>query len=168
MIDDDKLNEFNALMGYYMIATSELEMPDQEIIDKYHGLTQIEDQFREMKGTLEARPVFVNTPKHIRAHLLVCFIALTMMRLIQRKIAIAEPKPDASGNLKWSYDMSGERLSAALREWQILRHPGDQYQMINSSGEDIQRILAALGVSLRPAIYTKGGISALKSSVKAF
>ena len=32
MIDDDKLNEFNALMGYYMIATSELEMPDQEIM----------------------------------------------------------------------------------------------------------------------------------------
>ena len=168
MIDDDKLDEFNALMGYYMIATSELEMPDQEIIDKYHGLTQIEDQFREMKGTLEARPVFVNTPEHIRAHLLVCFIALTMMRLIQRKIAMAEPKSDASGDLKWSYGMSGERLSAALREWQTLRHPGDQYQMINSSGEDIQRIFAALGVSLRPAIYTKGGISALKASVKAF
>ena len=50
MIDEDKLNEFNELMGYYMIATSELDTPDQEIIDKYHGLTQIEDQFREMKG----------------------------------------------------------------------------------------------------------------------
>ena len=97
MIDDDKLNAFNELMGYYMIATSELDTPDQEIIDKYHGLTQIEDQFREMKGTLEARPVFVNTPEHIHAHLLVCFIALTMMRLVQRRIAMAEPKGDAGG-----------------------------------------------------------------------
>ena len=83
MIDDDKLNEFNELMGHYQIATSELEMDDREVIEKYHGLTQIEDQFREMKGTLEARPVFVNTPEHIHAHLLVCFIALTMMRLIE-------------------------------------------------------------------------------------
>ena len=168
MIDDEKLNAFNELMGYYMIATSELDTPDQEIIDKYHGLTQIEDQFREMKGTLEARPVFVNTPEHIHAHLLVCFIALTMMRLMQRRIAMAEPKPDAGGDLKWSYGMSGERLSAALREWQVLRHPGDLYQMVNSSGEDIQRILAALGVCVGKRIYTKGGISALRSGVKIF
>ena len=168
MIDDDKLDAFNELMGYYMIATSELDTPDQEIIDKYHGLTQIEDQFREMKGTLEARPVFVNTPGHVHAHLLVCFIALTMMRLVQRRIAMAEPRPDAGGDLKWSYGMSGERLSKALREWQVLRHPGELYQMLNSSGEDIRHILSALGADVGKRIYTRGGIAALKSSVKVF
>ena len=167
MIDDDKLNEFNELMGYYQIATSELEMDDRAVIDKYHGLTQIEDQFREMKGTLEARPVFVNTPGHIHAHLMVCFIALTMMRLIQRKIAAAETKKD-DGDLKWSYGMPGARLSSALREWQVLRHPDGLCQMVNSSGEDIRRVLAALGVNLKPAIYTEGGLAALKSGIKAF
>ncbi|MBQ6140181.1 MAG: IS1634 family transposase [Kiritimatiellae bacterium] len=168
LIDDDKLNEFNELMGYYQIATSELEMDDRAVIEKYHGLTQIEDQFREMKGTLEARPVFVNTPEHIHAHLLVCFIALTMMRLVQRKVAAAETKKDDGGDLKWSYGMSGARLSAALREWQVLRHPDGLYQMVNSSGEDIRRVLAALGVILKPTIYTEGGLAALKSDVKAF
>ena len=168
LIDDDKLNEFNELMGYYQIATSELEMDDRAVIEKYHGLTQIEDQFREMKGTLEARPVFVNTPEHIHAHLLVCFIALTMMRLVQRKVAAAETKKDDGGDLKWSYGMSGARLSAALREWQVLRHPDGLYQMVNSSGEDIRRVLAALGVILNPTIYTEGGLAALKSDVKAF
>ena len=168
LIDDDKLNEFNELMGYYQIATSELEMDDRAVIEKYHGLTQIEDQFREMKGTLEARPVFVNTPEHIHAHLLVCFIALTMMRLVQRKVAAAETKKDDGGDLKWSYGMSGARLSAALREWQVLRHPDGLYQMVNSSGEDIRRVLAALGVILKPTIYTEGGLAALKSGVKAF
>ena len=117
---------------------------------------------------MRSQPVFVNTPEHIHAHLLVCFIALTMMRLVQRRIAMAEPKSDAGGDLKWSYGMSGERLSKALREWQALRHPGDQYQMVNSSEEDICRVLAALGVNLRPAIYTKGGVSALKAKVKVF
>ena len=168
MIDDGKLNEFNELMGYYQIATSELEMDDREVIEKYHGLTQIEDQFREMKGTLEARPVFVNTPEHIHAHLLVCFIALTMMRLIQRKVAAAETRKDGNEDLKWSYGMSGARLSEALRDWQVLRHPSGLCQMLNSSGEDIRRILAALGVSLRPTIYTEGGLAALKSNVKVF
>jgi transposase len=168
MIDEDKLNEFNELMGYYMIATSELDTPDQEIIDKYHGLTQIEDQFREMKGTLEARPVFVNTPGYVHAHLLVCFIALTMMRLVQRRIAMAEPRPGAGGDLKWSYGMSGERLSKALREWQVLCQPGEYYQMLNASGEDIRRVLSALGVACGRRIYTKGDIAALKSGVKVF
>ena len=168
MIDDDKLNEFNELMGYYQIATSELEMDDRAVIDKYHGLTQIEDQFREMKGTLEARPVFVNTPEHIHAHLLVCFIALTMMRLIQRKVAAAETKRDDGGDLKWSYGMSGARLSAALREWQVLCQPGEYYQMLNTSGEDICRILSAFGIDNEDRIYTKGGLAALKSNVEVF
>ena len=158
MIDDDKLNEFNELMGYYQIATSELEMDDREVIEKYHGLTQIEDQFREMKGTLEARPVFVNTPEHIHAHLLVCFIALTMMRLIQRKVAAAETKKDSVGDLKWSYGMSGARLSAALRDWQVCELPQEYYMVQNASGEDICRILSAFGIDNANRIYTKGGL----------
>ena len=84
------------------------------------------------------------------------------------RVSASQPKSDAGGDLKWSYGMSGERLSKALREWQALRHPGDQYQMVNSSGEDICRVLAALDVNLRPAIYTKGGVSALKAKVKVF
>ena len=168
MIDDDKLNEFNELMGYYQIATSELEMDDKSVIDKYHGLTQIEDQFREMKGTLEARPVFVNTPEHIHAHLLVCFIALTMMRLIQRKVAAAETKKNGDEDLKWSYGMSGARLSAALRDWQVCELPQEYYMVQNASGEDICRILSAFGINNEDRIYTKGGLAALKSNIKAF
>ena len=37
-------------MGYYQIVTSELTMDAKEVIEKYHGLTQIEDQFRVMKS----------------------------------------------------------------------------------------------------------------------
>ena len=168
MIDDGKLNEFNELMGYYQIATSELDMPDREVIGKYHGLTQIEDQFREMKGTLEARPVFVNTREHIHAHLMVCFIALTMMRLIQRKIAAAETRTDDGGDLKWSYGLPGARLSAALRDWQVCELPQEYYMMQNASGEDICRILSAFGIESADRIYTKGGLAALKSNVKTF
>ena len=95
MIDEEKLTEFNELMGYYQIISSELEMDDLEIIDKYHGLTRIEDQFREMKGTLDTRPIYVNTPEHIQAHLMICFMALTMMRLIQHKISKSLPEKPA-------------------------------------------------------------------------
>ena len=168
MIDDEKLNEFNELMGYYQIATSELKMPDREVIEKYHGLTQIEDQFREMKGTLEARPVFVQTKAHIRAHLMVCFIALTMMRLIQRKVRESAVCEKDDGDLRWSYGMSGARLSKALASWQVLRHPGDIYQMLDPTESDTRRVLSALGVDLKPKMYTKGELIGLKASVKPF
>lgn len=167
LIDDEKLDEFTELMGYYQIVTSELDMPDREIIEKYHGLTQIEDQFREMKGTLETRPVFVTTKEHIHAHLIVCFIALTMMRLIQRKIAAMTPKRSRKDVL-WSYGMSGARISKALKDWKALEHPGGLFQMLNSSGEDISTILSALGLKLTSKIYTKGELAALKSDVHAF
>lgn len=76
---------YTGLMGYYQILTSETDMDDREVIDKYHGLSRIENPFEELKGSLETRPVYVKTKEHIHVHLLICMIALVMLRLIQRK-----------------------------------------------------------------------------------
>jgi len=46
-------------------------MDPLEVIEKYHGLTQIEDQFRIMKGDLETRPLYIRTPEHVGG---CCFI----------------------------------------------------------------------------------------------
>ena len=59
-----------------------------------------------MKSTLETRPMFVKTKEHVRAHLMTCFIALTMMRLMQRKIKAFRPAADVDER-HWSYGMSG-------------------------------------------------------------
>ena len=167
MIDDQKLSEFNELFGYYQIVTSELDMPDREVIDKYHGLTQIEDQFREMKSTLETRPVYVRTREHIEAHLMVCFIALTMMRLIQRKTK-AVLGPEFGEELDWTYGIPGARLASALREWQVTELPGDYYQMLNASDGDIVTLFKAFGIDVPAKIYTKGDLRELKSAINPF
>ena len=167
MIDDDKLMEFNELMGYYQIVSSELDMDDLEIIDKYHGLTRIEDQFREMKGTLETRPIWVNTPEHIQAHLVICFMALTMMRVIQHKIKKSLPD-DTAKDLNWSYGIPGDRFQKALLDWQIDKLPGDYFRMLNAQNEDLLMILRAMGIKLQPMLYTRGDIRSLKSSASIF
>ena len=166
MIDEAKLNEFNELMGYYQIVTSELDMGDREVIEKYHGLTQIEDQFREMKGTLETRPMFVQTPEHIKAHLMVCFMALTMIRIIQRKMRLAVKAAKESS--KWSYGIPGARISDALAGWQVVEFPGEYYQMLKSNGDDIFAILKAFGMELKPQLYTRGEIREMKATVSPF
>lgn len=81
----DKLVEEEKYDGYYAIVTSELEMSDDDIIDKYRGLWEIEETFKITKSELETRPVYVRIDDHIDAHFLTCFIALTIIRIIQRK-----------------------------------------------------------------------------------
>lgn len=83
--DDDKLAQDELYDGYYAIVTSELQMPDGEIIDTYRGLWEIEETFRITKSTLEARPIYVSRQDRIGAHFLTCFIALVIIRLIQKK-----------------------------------------------------------------------------------
>jgi transposase len=167
MIDEDKLTEFNELMGYYQIVSSELEMDDLEIIDKYHGLTRIEDQFREMKGTLDTRPIFVNTPEHIQAHLMICFMALTMMRVIQHKIRKSLPKQTGK-DFNWSYGLPGNRLSKALLDWQVEQLSDEYFRMVNIDSADLKVILSAVGLVLPSKIFTRGDLRSLKSSCSFF
>ena len=167
MIDDEKLTEFNELMGYYQVVTSETEMDDLEIIDKYHGLTRIEDQFREMKGTLDTRPVYVNTPEHIQAHLLICFIALTMMRVMQHKIKKSLPE-NTGKDLSWSYGLPGNRLSKALLDWQVEQLSDEYFRMVNVTSYDLKLILNAFGLDLPPKLFTRGDLRSLKSTVSVF
>jgi transposase len=58
-------------------------MPAHRIIEIYRGLADIEDNFKVAKSDLDIRPVFVSREDRINAHVLTCFIALVMIRLIQ-------------------------------------------------------------------------------------
>jgi hypothetical protein len=83
--DFEKLSEDEKYDGYYAIVTSELDMADSDIIDTYRGLWEIEETFKVTKSTIEARPVFVSRQDRIRAHFLTCFVALVIIRLMQKK-----------------------------------------------------------------------------------
>jgi len=69
--------------GYFCLITSEMDYDAAKIREVYSGLWRIEESFRIMKSDLQARPVYVNTQAHIRAHFLICFVALLIVRLVQ-------------------------------------------------------------------------------------
>jgi len=143
-LDMDKIQEYLDLMGYYTIMTSEIDKSDEEIISLYHGLSRIEDSFRVTKSDLEGRPVFVRTPQHINAHFLTCFMALTMIRLIQHKILKHQGKATDSTE-KWESGLSAHRIQTALREWQTTALPGG-YFLTCAPSDDLKLILDALGL----------------------
>lgn len=163
MLDEEKLEELTAYMGYYQIVTSETDMADEDVVEAYHGLTQIEDQFREMKGTLATRPIYVSTREHIQAHLLVCMMALTMLRLIQKKVLSATPGGNADS--LWSYGLSGRRVQSALQKWQIDKLPGDLYRFNNTMDDDLKKILSAFSLDIVPKLYTRGDLRKMKADM---
>ena len=84
-LKEDLIKEEELYDGYYSIVTSELNMNDFELRDKYRGLSKIEDTFKITKTELETRPIYVWTKEHIEAHFLTCFVALVMIRLLEIK-----------------------------------------------------------------------------------
>lgn len=82
----EKIVEDEKYDGYYAIITSELDMPDHEVVKAYHGLWEIEHSFKITKSDLESRPVFVSLEHRIEAHFLICFIALLILRLLCKRL----------------------------------------------------------------------------------
>jgi transposase len=83
--NEEKAIEDAKYDGYYCIITSELDMPDQRVIEIYRGLSDIEDNFKVSKSDLDIQPVHVSREDRINAHVLTCFISLVILRLIQKK-----------------------------------------------------------------------------------
>lgn len=167
MLDIDKIKAYKESLGYYQIVTSELTMKETEVIDKYHGLTQIEEQFRTMKSTLETRPIYVRTAEHIEAHLLICFIALIMLRIIQKKIIDAKQVP-IKEDMYWTTGINGNRIQEALNKWQVDLMPNNLYRFMNIENEDLQIILKAFEINIPKKLFTIGELKSIKSNIKIF
>ena len=164
-IDFDKVKEYRKSLGYYQIITSELTMDDREVIDKYHGLTQIEDQFRVMKSTLETRPVYVRTPEHVDAHLLICLISLIITRIIQKKIRDYKgEKSDAY----WNVGLNAERIQEALNKWKVMQLPEELYMFMDIDDPDLSLILKAFEIEIPAKLYRKSELKSIKTGAKIF
>lgn len=85
-LDIEKVVEDEKYDGYYSIITSEIDMPDHEVVKAYHELWEIERSFRITKSDLESRPVFLTLEQRIEAHFLTCFIALLLLRLLSKRL----------------------------------------------------------------------------------
>ena len=163
LLDKEKLEEFKSHFGYYEIVTSEINMPVPEVIEKYHGLTRIEDQFRVMKSDLETRPVYVRTKEHIEAHLLICLIALTMIRMIQCKICRSGLVPKSDDITLWSMGLPAYRIQRALNKWNVELFADDLYRFTNLDDPDLKLIMDSFDIHIPAKLFRK---TALKSQIK--
>jgi len=85
-IDEEKIEKEKRCDGLHGIITNHTELKPEEVIHQYHGLWQVEENFRISKHDLKVRPVFHWTPKRIEAHIAICFMALTCARYLNYRI----------------------------------------------------------------------------------
>jgi transposase len=162
-IDTDKIKAYMDLLGYYTLMTSETEKSDREIINKYHGLSRIEDSFRITKSDLEGRPVYVRTPEHINAHFLICFIALTMIRLIQYRVLKFQGK-DTLNEDGWESGVTAVKIKEALGSFQADALPGG-YHRLTRPNVEMKLIFESMGLDAELRLPTSTELRKLKKSI---
>lgn len=121
-IDEDAVREAERYDGYYLICTSETGWDDGRILDAYRELWRIEESFKVTKSELEARPVFVWTTPRIEAHFLSCFVALVILRLLQRATGIPAARIRA--------EIAAMSCSALDANWWLFDHRTDESDTI--------------------------------------
>ena len=79
LIDEEKIKKAEAWDGLHGVIAN-TDLPVEEIREQYRGLWQVEDTFRLSKHDLRMRPMFHWVERRIRAHVAICFMALSCMR----------------------------------------------------------------------------------------
>jgi len=87
-VDNDKIDKEKQWDGLHGIFTNHPDLSPEEIIGQYHGLWQVEECFRISKHDLKVRPVYHWTPNRVKAHIAICFMALTCTRYLHYRIKI--------------------------------------------------------------------------------
>jgi transposase len=73
------------LDGKYLLSTSDPDLSAEDVALGYKNLLEAERGFRDLKGALELRPVFHRLEHRIRAHVLICWLALLLIRVTERQ-----------------------------------------------------------------------------------
>lgn len=86
IINQDKIDKDLKYAGYNLLVSSEINMSKHEIYKIYHNLWKIENTFRILKSQLDARPVYLQKRESIYGHFLICYYAITLLRILEEKI----------------------------------------------------------------------------------
>ena len=84
-LDRAKIAAEERLDGKYLLTTSDPSLSAEDVALGYKQLIEAERSFRDLKGTLLLRPVFHRKDDRIRAHVLICFLALVLVRLAETR-----------------------------------------------------------------------------------
>ncbi len=107
-VDEAALAQAELMDGKLLLVTNVADLNPAEIVQRYKALADIERGFRVLKSEIEIAPVYHRLPERIRAHAIICFLALIIYRVMRQRLRLANS------------DLSPEKALAQLRR--IQRH----------------------------------------------
>jgi transposase len=142
--DDEKYD------GFYGICT-DLNNPIDEIIKLNHNRWESEDCFRVLKTDFKARPTFVWTDNHIKAHFMTCFISLLIFRILESQL---------------EYKYTAPEILSKLREMTFNIIPGEGYRPNYTRTDLTDAMHEAAGFRTDTEIVTTQKIKQIISIIK--
>lgn len=183
-INEQKLAKDKKLAGYYAYLFKDsrefdkewVELPPKEkkelsgweIIEQYKKQAQIEECFRIMKTNFNLRPMYVYTDEHIEAQVLICVLALILLRILSKKLKLAghpmttEQILAALNTAKLSVQLDKEQPALYRPLRQILRRPQDDdpHAPIHLYEEtDLSRIMNCVDLTPLPPVADKNELA---------
>lgn len=183
-INEKKLAKDKKLAGYYaylfkdsrefdkewvkLPAEEKKELSGWEIIEQYKKQAQIEECFRIMKTNFNLRPMYVYTDEHIEAQVLICVLALILLRILSKKLKLAgspmttEQILAALNTAKLSVQLDKEQPALYRPLRQILRRPKDDdpHAPIHLYEEtDLSRIMNCVDLTPLPPVTDKNELA---------
>ena len=88
-LDDEALARAELMDGKLLLVTNVSGMAPKDVVANYKALADIERGFKILKSEIEIAPVFHRLPDRIRAHAMLCFIALILYRVMRSRLKLA-------------------------------------------------------------------------------
>jgi hypothetical protein len=146
-LDEAAITREARLDGKFVLTTS-TDLPAAEVAKAYKSLWRVERAFREMKSTLDVRPVFHQRDDSVIGHIVGCFLALRLEVDLQRRLdakGLAAPWPDLMRDLA--------RLQAV-----IVDLDGTRYRLRTDCLGHAAKAFQAAGVAIPTAVTALGPI----------
>ena len=136
-IDEAAQSQAEMMDGKLLLVTNVADLKPAEVVTRYKALADIERGFRVLKSEIEIAPVYHRLPERIRAHAMLCFMALIVYRVMRQRLKLAKS------------DLSPERALAQLRR--IQRHSvrinnGDPISGVSTINTQQSSLYAALNL----------------------
>jgi Transposase DDE domain len=141
-LDAAKVTADAKLDGKYLLRTSDPHLSAEDIALGYKQLLEVERGWRDMKQVLDLRPVFHRLEDRIRAHVLLCWLALLLARIIETRATTHD------GPTTWP------RARDELQRLHVgtFTGPAGVFRQTSQPRDETRRLHTALGITLPPRI----------------
>ena len=95
-VDEVAKAQAELMDGKLLLVTNVADLKPHEVLSHYKALADIERGFRVLKSEIDIAPVYHRLPQRIRAHAMLCFMALILHRVMRHRLKLAksELSPD--------------------------------------------------------------------------